>query len=94
MPARELLTHLYVLVPVLDDEKHYCVGDDEVEKLLRHGDGLAGGAPRAGGDRPPLPRAPAQPRARRARAAVVEEDAPEAAPSSPSARSRRRSSGR
>lgn len=33
----ELLTHLYVLVPVLDDEKHYWVGDDEVEKLLRHG---------------------------------------------------------
>lgn len=35
----ELLTHLYVLVPVLDDEKHYWVGDDEVDKLLRHGDG-------------------------------------------------------
>lgn len=35
----ELLTHLYVLVPVLDDEKHYWVGDDEVEKLLRHGRG-------------------------------------------------------
>jgi 3' terminal RNA ribose 2'-O-methyltransferase Hen1 len=36
---RELLAHLYVLVPVLDDEKHYYVGDAEVEKLLRHGDG-------------------------------------------------------
>ena len=35
----ELLTHLYVLVPVLDDQKHYWVGDDEVEKLLRHGRG-------------------------------------------------------
>jgi 3' terminal RNA ribose 2'-O-methyltransferase Hen1 len=35
----ELLVHLYVLVPVLDDEKHYWVGDDEVEKLLRHGEG-------------------------------------------------------
>jgi 3' terminal RNA ribose 2'-O-methyltransferase Hen1 len=34
-----LLAHLYVLVPVLDDEKHYWVGDDEVEKLLRHGEG-------------------------------------------------------
>src|SRR6266446_4459594 len=33
----DLLTHLYVLVPVLDDEKHYWVGEDEVEKLLRHG---------------------------------------------------------
>ncbi|WP_426755403.1 3' terminal RNA ribose 2'-O-methyltransferase Hen1 [Myxococcus sp. Y35] len=35
----ELLTHLYVLVPVLDDDKHYWVGDEEVEKLLRHGEG-------------------------------------------------------
>ncbi|HEU4643347.1 MAG TPA: 3' terminal RNA ribose 2'-O-methyltransferase Hen1 [Gemmatimonadaceae bacterium] len=35
----ELLTHLYVLIPVLDDEKHYWVGDDEVEKLVRHGQG-------------------------------------------------------
>ena len=35
----EVLSHLYVLVPVLDDEKHYWVGDDEVEKLLRHGEG-------------------------------------------------------
>jgi 3' terminal RNA ribose 2'-O-methyltransferase Hen1 len=36
---RDLLTHLYVLVPVLDNEKHYWVGDDEVEKLLRRGAG-------------------------------------------------------
>lgn len=35
----ELLTHLYVLIPVLDAEKHYWVGDDEVEKLLRRGEG-------------------------------------------------------
>jgi 3' terminal RNA ribose 2'-O-methyltransferase Hen1 len=34
----ELLTHLYVLMPVLDDEKHYWVGDAEVKKLLKHGD--------------------------------------------------------
>ena len=33
----ELLTHLYVLIPVLDDEKHYWVGDAEIEKLLKHG---------------------------------------------------------
>jgi 3' terminal RNA ribose 2'-O-methyltransferase Hen1 len=33
----EALTHLYVLLPVLDDEKHYWVGDDEVEKLMRRG---------------------------------------------------------
>ena len=35
----EFLSHLYVLLPVLDDEKHYWVGDDEVEKLLRRGEG-------------------------------------------------------
>lgn len=38
-PLRELLTHLYVLIPVLDNDKHYWVGDDEVEKLLRFGEG-------------------------------------------------------
>lgn len=36
---RDLLVHLYVLVPVLDDDKHYWVGDDEVAKLLRFGEG-------------------------------------------------------
>jgi 3' terminal RNA ribose 2'-O-methyltransferase Hen1 len=36
---RDLLTHLYVLIPVADNEKHYWVGDEEVEKLLRHGEG-------------------------------------------------------
>jgi 3' terminal RNA ribose 2'-O-methyltransferase Hen1 len=35
----DLLAHLYVLVPVLDAEKHYWIGDDEVEKLLRRGAG-------------------------------------------------------
>jgi 3' terminal RNA ribose 2'-O-methyltransferase Hen1 len=35
----DLLSHLYVLVPVLDDAKHYWIGEDEVAKLLRHGDG-------------------------------------------------------
>ncbi len=35
----QLLTHLYVLIPVLDNDKHYWVGDDEVEKLLRRGEG-------------------------------------------------------
>jgi 3' terminal RNA ribose 2'-O-methyltransferase Hen1 len=34
-----LLSHLYVLIPVLDTDKHYWVGDEEVEKLLRHGEG-------------------------------------------------------
>jgi 3' terminal RNA ribose 2'-O-methyltransferase Hen1 len=36
---RDLLTHLYVLIPVLDDNKHYWVGEDEVDKLLRRGGG-------------------------------------------------------
>ncbi|MGE0433526.1 MAG: 3' terminal RNA ribose 2'-O-methyltransferase Hen1 [Planctomycetota bacterium] len=35
----DLLTHLYVLLPVLDDDKHYWVSDDEVQKLLRRGEG-------------------------------------------------------
>ncbi|RCS54012.1 3' terminal RNA ribose 2'-O-methyltransferase Hen1 [Bremerella cremea] len=34
-----LLTHLYVLIPVFDNEKHYFVGEDELEKLLAKGDG-------------------------------------------------------
>jgi 3' terminal RNA ribose 2'-O-methyltransferase Hen1 len=34
-----LLAHLYVLVPVLDNYKHYYIGDDEVEKLLAAGEG-------------------------------------------------------
>ena len=37
LPVQKLLAHLYVLVPVLDNDKHYWVGDDEVEKLLRVG---------------------------------------------------------
>ena len=35
----DLLSHLYVLVPTLDTGKHYAVGDDEVEKLVRKGEG-------------------------------------------------------
>lgn len=34
---KDLLSHLYVLIPVLDNDKHYWIGDDEVQKLLRHG---------------------------------------------------------
>jgi 3' terminal RNA ribose 2'-O-methyltransferase Hen1 len=33
----DLLAHLYVLLPVLDDEKHYWVGDDEARKLMDKG---------------------------------------------------------
>jgi 3' terminal RNA ribose 2'-O-methyltransferase Hen1 len=35
----DLLSHLYVLVPVLDNRKHYWIEQAEIEKLLRHGDG-------------------------------------------------------
>ena len=37
MRLQDLLSHLYVLVPVLDDAKHYWIGRDEVEKLLARG---------------------------------------------------------
>lgn len=38
----DALAHLYVLIPTLDAEKHYFIGDDEVEKLLaKGGDWLA-----------------------------------------------------
>jgi 3' terminal RNA ribose 2'-O-methyltransferase Hen1 len=39
LPLKDLLSHLYVLIPVLDDKKHYFVGSDEIDKLLRHGEG-------------------------------------------------------
>ncbi len=41
----EALNHLYVLLPVLDDAKHYWVGADEVDKLVRAGDGWLGRHP-------------------------------------------------
>lgn len=35
----QLLKHLYVLLPVLDGKKHYFIGEEEIDKLLRHGEG-------------------------------------------------------
>lgn len=35
----DLLNHIAVLIPVLDDSKHYWVGDDEIDKLMRRGEG-------------------------------------------------------
>src|SRR5262249_55456394 len=35
----DALNHLYVLLPVLDDGKHYWVSTDEVDKLVRAGAG-------------------------------------------------------
>ncbi len=43
--VQQLLRHLYVLIPVLDDDKHYWVSQDEVEKLLRHGEEWLGTHP-------------------------------------------------
>ena len=34
--VRDLLGHLYVLLPVVDNGKHYYVGAEETEKLLSH----------------------------------------------------------
>lgn len=39
MRLADALSQLYVLLPVLDDSKHYWVGTDEVDKLLRAGAG-------------------------------------------------------
>ena len=41
----DTLSHLYVLLPALDAQKHYWVGNDEIDKLLRHGEGWLGGHP-------------------------------------------------
>lgn len=42
---KDVLEHLFVLLPVLDDDKHYWVGDDEVDKLLRRGGEWLAGHP-------------------------------------------------
>ncbi|MFG1607237.1 3' terminal RNA ribose 2'-O-methyltransferase Hen1 [Actinoplanes sp. NPDC049265] len=41
----DALNHLYVLLPVLDDAKHYWVAPDEIDKLLRSGEGWLAGHP-------------------------------------------------
>jgi 3' terminal RNA ribose 2'-O-methyltransferase Hen1 len=41
----DALNHLYVMLPVLDDAKHYWVGTDEVDKLVRAGEGWLGAHP-------------------------------------------------
>jgi 3' terminal RNA ribose 2'-O-methyltransferase Hen1 len=41
----DALNHLYVLLPVLDDAKHYWVSTDEVDKLVRAGGGWLAGHP-------------------------------------------------
>jgi len=39
MRLADALSQLYVLLPVLDESKHYWQGPDEVDKLLRSGEG-------------------------------------------------------
>ena len=48
----DLLTHLYVLIPVLDNEKHYWVANDEIEKLLKRGEGSLASIPKKGSSSP------------------------------------------
>ncbi|TDD01382.1 3' terminal RNA ribose 2'-O-methyltransferase Hen1 [Nonomuraea deserti] len=44
----DALNHLYVLLPVLDDGKHYWIAPDEVDKLIRAGEGWLHGHPERG----------------------------------------------
>ncbi|MBB5784983.1 3' terminal RNA ribose 2'-O-methyltransferase Hen1 [Nonomuraea jabiensis] len=44
----DALNHLYVLLPVLDDGKHYWIAPDEVDKLIRAGAGWLSGHPERG----------------------------------------------
>ena len=71
---QDLLSHLYVLAPVLDDRKHYWLAEDEIEKLLRHGEGwLAAHPDREFITRRYLQRAPGMARTALARLAELDE---------------------
>lgn len=39
IPLQTLLAHLYVLIPVMDNDKHYWINREEVQKLLDKGAG-------------------------------------------------------
>ncbi|HEX4794522.1 MAG TPA: 3' terminal RNA ribose 2'-O-methyltransferase Hen1 [Humisphaera sp.] len=76
IPLHLLLSHLYVLIPVLDDDKHYWVDEAEVEKLLRHGETWLAGHPQ----REQITRRYLRHRAHLTRAALarlIEEDQPD-----------------
>ena len=45
---RDLLKHIYVLIPVFDRQKHYWIGADEVDKLLRVGEDWLSSHPEKG----------------------------------------------
>jgi len=42
----DLLNHLYVLIPVFDKQKHYYMSEEEIDKLLRHGEGWLNAHPK------------------------------------------------
>jgi 2-polyprenyl-3-methyl-5-hydroxy-6-metoxy-1,4-benzoquinol methylase len=44
----DALNHLYVMLPVLDDAKHYWIASDEVDKLIRAGQGWLASHPERG----------------------------------------------
>ncbi|MFJ4777389.1 3' terminal RNA ribose 2'-O-methyltransferase Hen1 [Streptomyces sp. NPDC088762] len=48
LPLADVLRQLYVLLPVLDDAKHYWIAPDEVDKLLRAGEGWLAAHPENG----------------------------------------------
>ncbi|OQP61250.1 3' terminal RNA ribose 2'-O-methyltransferase Hen1 [Niastella vici] len=37
LTVQQLLSHLYILIPVCDNDKHYWIGQHEIEKLLEKG---------------------------------------------------------
>jgi 3' terminal RNA ribose 2'-O-methyltransferase Hen1 len=37
--TKDLLSHLYVLIPTLDNDKHYFVSKNEIDKLVKKGEG-------------------------------------------------------
>jgi 3' terminal RNA ribose 2'-O-methyltransferase Hen1 len=79
---QRLLTHIYVLVPVIDGDKHYWVGEEEVEKLFRFGSEWLNSHPeRELITSRYLARAPKLARAAVARLASLDDSAPEAAES-------------
>jgi 3' terminal RNA ribose 2'-O-methyltransferase Hen1 len=39
LTIQALLSHLYVLIPTLDNDKHYFVSESEIDKLLEKGEG-------------------------------------------------------
>ena len=71
----DALNHLYVLLPVLDDAKHYWVAPGRDRQAAAGRRGLAGRAPGEGADHPPLSGAPAV--AGRQRAGAARPDRPD-----------------